>query len=49
MPDAPLGARGAPSERRHRRGQHEQAGQDDDHREQQKAHKVQFVKRRIRK
>jgi hypothetical protein len=39
MPDAPLRARTAPPrERRHRRGLYEQAGQDGDHREQQKAH-----------
>jgi hypothetical protein len=39
MPDAPLRAPGErPRERRHRHGQNEQAGQDGDHREQQKAH-----------
>jgi len=37
MPDAPLRARGTPPrERRHRHGQ--EAGHDDDKREQQKAH-----------
>src|SRR5688572_2834356 len=58
MPDAPLRARKAPPrKRRYRRGQRtgaqrahgEQAGQDEGEGEQQlEAHKVQFVKRRIR-